>query len=758
MLHKPFHGNEFRDEQDTDVQPQLVDIEAIIGIVRRQWLVVAAFVFVGILFAILYIASAVPLYTSQASVLIDREGNQLASQLSTISTIMDDEASVLSQVELFTSDAIGLETIVKLDLLEDPEFMAQSTSMISNVLRWGYSLFNISGAFTSADFTAEQQEMMKRNALRRLQAFMDVQRVGRTYILQISYTSPFPNLSAKIANGIADAYLVDKLNSKYEATRRAGEWLQNRIAELRQQALNADLAVQRFRASNGLVAAGNQLVSDQKLSELNTALIAAQAETANARARLERIQDIIRSGQTDAIVTDVLGSSISNDLRQKYLNASKLETEITRRLGSDHTQAVRLRREMDEYKRLMFEELNRIAQSYASDLQVAQAREKSLSDSVLRATDVSTAANETQVQLRELEREAETYKNLYQTFLQRYQEAVQQQSFPVTDARVVKKATASGAPSSPNKLLSLAVFIFLGAGVGSAIGGLREYRDRFFRTGDHVRTTLGLEYLGSAPLVVDAKKPRATTEVNPRTIHTTSAVVNYTVEHPLSSFAETMRSIKIAADLTINEKSCKVIGVVSALPGEGKSTVSINFAQLLASQGSKTVLIDADFRNPGATRALSLHAREGVLEALIDNKPVKELMVWDTHTHLGFLPAVIKQRVPHSSELLTSNAMRKLIEELSNSFDYIVLDLPPLGAVVDARAMANRVDGFVFVAEWGKTARRAVRQLLASEPMVRNNCIGVVLNKVDSAKMKLYRPYGSAEYYETRYNQYYQES
>jgi succinoglycan biosynthesis transport protein ExoP len=413
---------------------------------------------------------------------------------------------------------------------------------------------------------------------------------------------------------------------------------------------------------------------------------------------------------------------------------------------------------MEEYRRLMFEELGRIAESYKSDLAIAKARETSLQNSVSLATGVSAVANETQVQLRELEREAETYKNLYQTFLQRYQEAVQQQSFPVTDARVISSANPPSSPSQPRKMLLLAAFCIMGAGIGAGIGAFREFRDRFFRTGEQVRDILGLEFLGIAPLMNDGLRVvDNATESNPRSIRKATEVTNYVIDHPLSSFAETLRSAKIAADLGISEKECKVIGIVSTLPGEGKSTVSVNFAELLASQGSRVILIDADLRNPGATRAIGRHAQEGLLETLLDGKSPKDCFLYNARTGMAFLPAVVKHRVPHSSELLSSVAMRKLLSTLSSSADYIIIDLPPLGPVVDARAMASRIDGFVYVAEWGKTARRVVRQTLETEPLIRQKCLGVILNKVDQEKMNLYRSYGSTEYYYSRYSEYYQE-
>jgi succinoglycan biosynthesis transport protein ExoP len=735
---------------------ELMDFDSIIRVVRRQWKLVAIGALIGAVLGLVYIMTAVPLYTASASILIDRGNKEVIEQLTSASALVDDESTILSEVELLKSDTIALSVVDKLNLLSDPVFMSSGGSPLTAVktfIRSGLAFI------IPRDEEVEDAEQIRRDAMDKLLEDLSVERVGRTYVLQASYVSPSADLSAKVINAFSQAYLVDKLNAKYEATRQASSWLQDRIAELRQKALETDLAVQKFRSANGLVSGSdNVLVSDQQLTELNTALLTAQAQTSRARARYERIQQIIRDGQMDAIVTDVLGSSVSNELRQKYLEASKREAEITKRLGPDHEQAVRLRNEMNEYRRLMFEELNRIAQSYQSDLNVAEAEERSLLQSVGSATDVSAVNSETQVQLRELDREAETYKNLYQTFLQRYQATVQQQSFPITEARVISSASPPETPSHPRKGMAMALFVIMGAAAGSMAGAFREFRDRFFRTGEQVRDSLNLEFLGSASLVsgADIRKLGPVND-NPMQVHKISSIYNYTVEHPLSSFAETLRSVKIAADLSIAARECKTIGVISALPGEGKSTVSINLAELLASQGARTILIDADLRNPGATRAMGSHARNGLIEVLLEEADANTVMLRSAETGLRFLPAIIKHRVPHSSELLGSLAMRKMLTELGKTADYIIIDLPPLGPVVDARAIAPRIDGFLFVTEWGKTARRVVKHLLDVDPVIREKCLGVVLNKVDQEKMKLYRTFGSNEYYQSRYTSYYQD-
>ncbi|WP_245433218.1 polysaccharide biosynthesis tyrosine autokinase [Rhizobium sp. L43] len=734
----------------------LFKVEQLFAIIRRQWSVVALCMVTFAVLGFVYAFTAVPRYTAKASILVDRSNNELVNQLSNMNTPVADDATVLSEAEIFKSDTITFAVIDKLKLLDKGIFMAPTQSFlgtISSFLSFGYWFPN----------SEKLEDGLKREiAADRLLKNMSVDRIGRSYVLSISYTSESADLAAQIANEIANAYIREKLDSKYEAMQRAGDWLQKRIEELRQKALDSDLAVQKFRTEHGLIQVagsnGNSLLSDQQLSELNSALITARAATAQVQAQYNQVKSIIDSGQTDSIVADVLASSVSNELRKKYLEASKTEAEISTRLGPNHVQAVRLRNEMAEYKRQMFEELNRIAQSYQSELVVAQERETRLADSVVEATNVSSAAGETQVQLRELERTADTYKNLYQTFLTRFQEATQQQSFPITNSRIIATPRVPMKPSSPIKSLVVFFSIILGAGFGGSIGAYREFRDRFFRTGEQIRDALSLECVGYIPLVKTKNVDAGDVPLSsPRALQTGNLTTRYVTEYPLSVFAETLRGAKIGLDTEITGRASKVVGVVSCLPGEGKSTVAINFAQLLATQGARTLLIDADLRNPGATRAIGPHAEQGLLEVILEDKSMQNVLLLDTKTKLAFLPAVVRGRVPHSSDLLSSPQMVDLLEELRTHFDYIVLDLPPLGPVVDARAIGPHLDASLAVVEWGRTSRRVVRSTFSTHPELLRKCIGVILNKVDTERLKLYRSYGSGEYYHNRYSSYYQE-
>lgn len=742
------------------------DLTELVAIARRQWKVVAAFGILGLIIGTIYAFTAVPKYTASTSLLMDSSNQEVANQILSqrLSGLVDDEGTVLSQVEILRSEKLAGAVLDKLKLLEDPEFTTANGSPIANAIAAFRAYLDYKSWFSSDDVAGDEvvsPEIVRQGAVGALLGGLKAARVGRTYLLEVSYTSHSPALAARVANAFVEAYIEDQLVSKYDATRRASDWLEVRIAELREKSLMTDMAVQKFRADKGLITSNGQLITDQQLTGLSTQFVLSQSDTESARAKLESLEKVIQSGQVNAAVTESLNSQVINTLQSQFLDTSRREAEISSRLGAEHVQAVRLRSQMSEYKRLMFEELSRIAETYRSNYQVARSRQAGLAGQLREATSKSASANDDQVQLRELERESDTYKSLYETFLQRFQQASQQQSFPVTEARIISRAEVPLRPSQPKKLLILAFSFFAGCGLGSLFGAYRELGERFFRTGEQVRQELNLEFLGQVPLEsarpIDNAAAKAAAAAGQRVILPNSAVNNYVVDHPLSAFAETMRSAKIAVDIRAGHRKGKVIGIVSVLPREGKSTVAVNFAQYLAHQGSRTLLIDGDLRNPGATRAIGHNSEKGLFEVITDNEPVENVLLTDPKTKLAFLPAVLMRRLPFSAELLTSGAMERLLATASANFDYVVIDLPPMGPVVDARAISSRIDCFVMVIEWGETARRLVRTAIQSNMPIIKRCAGVILNKVDMSKVNLYMNQDQTYYHNKKYGDYYLE-
>jgi succinoglycan biosynthesis transport protein ExoP len=716
----------------------VIDLDLVLAAARRQAKVIIGAIAVCILLGGVYLSVAVKKYTGSADILIDgRTFGQLQNEQA---GLVFNTSAIDSQVEVIKSQRVAIAVIRKLNLTNDPEFVGRS--FVAKIFSWLLSRpFDVA----SSEDVEDEKAALERKAEMTFAKQLNVKRVDKTFVITVDFLSRDPDKAARIANAIADAYLLDQLDSKYEAARRASGWLQERITELRQKSIKADLAVQKFREKNNLITTGGRLINDQQLTELNSQLTSARAERARAEARYDRIQTIIKERQMDAAVSEALTSPVINDLRTKYLTASKRLAELMARLGPSHVQVIALQQEVKDYENQIFGELSRISESYKSDVDIARAREQAISDGLNRLVDTQAGDNRVLVELRDMEREAETYRGLYQTFLQRNQELVQQQSYPVTEARVISRANRPISASQPRPLIVMAISLIGGIAVGTGLGMLREYRDRAFRTGEQVRTELGVEFLGLVPLQSAEELDQPPTMQGTK-LPSVPPIMQFAVAHPLSRFADTLRTVKVALDLEQPSGKARVIGVASAVSGEGKSAISSNLAMVFGSTGARTLLIDGDLRRCGLSRGLRANAERGLADVVMNKASLSSVVSQIEDTNVWLLASPPDTRMANSSQILGSPAMGALIEMASKHFDYIVIDLPPLGALVDGRAIEPYLGSYLMVVHWGDTPRATLREILEQNAAVNAKCIGAILNKADPTSVGHYLPKGGYSY------------
>src|ERR1700722_19408528 len=329
----------------------------------RQWRLIAMVTGMAIAVGATFIAVSPVRYTAQADMIIDtKRVTWTQTEMSTDNRTIED-ASVESEIETTKSEKVALAVIHRLHLTEDPEFAGVGFSLKRRL----FSLFS-SSARPEPDPTSEE---LTRLVLGKFKDNLRVTRVGRSYIEQIAFTSLDRQKAAMIANAVADAYIEDQLQAKFEATRRASEWLEQRIGELRKQASDAYKAVQDFKSDNGIIiGVDGKLASEVELDQLGIALAKARADTSQARAKLDRISRVLeqRSDKEssfsipDPIVTDALSNPVITKLRQQFLDDQNKESEWSARYGSEHQAARNLRAEMSALQRAIWDEVSRIAE------------------------------------------------------------------------------------------------------------------------------------------------------------------------------------------------------------------------------------------------------------------------------------------------------------------------------------------------------------------------------------------------------------
>lgn len=718
-----------------------------LDILRRQFPTMVAIVSVCVILALLYLFTAAPLFTSSASMVIDTRKVQLFQQQSMLGDLAIDSPTVETQVEILKSENISLAVIRELHLTEDPEFTGSGGGLLGAILGSVAGLFSVSAAPSEFELT--------RKALQRFESSRTVKRLGLTYVMEIGFTSRDPAKAARIANAIADAYIVDQLEAKYQATRRASVWLQDRIKELRAQASAAQRAVVDFKTANNIVDTGGRLMNEQQLAEVNSQLVLAHAATAEAKARFDRINDILKQEIPDASVADALKNDTIVKLRGQYVDMASKESIWSAKYGRDHLAAVNLRTQMAEIKKNIIDELKRIQESYKSDYDIAQTREEAIKSSLASVVSESQLTNQAQIQLRELESNAQSYQAMYDNFLQRYMESVQQQSFPITEARVISAATAPLVKSHPKSLSVLAAALLGGLMLSFGAAMAREVSDKVFRSTSQVEEELGANCIAILPAIrAESLVPSFAGRLGGRKESPREDLLRYVVEHPLSRFSEAVRSLKVAVDLNSIVRENRVLAVISTLPNEGKSTLSTNLAQLMAHAGAKVVLVDADLRNPSLSRALRPDAKVGLVDVVAKKIQLGDAISIDPQTGLAVLPAGTTSKLLHTNEILASKAMHAVVSLLRANYDYVVLDMPPLAPVVDVRVTTPFVDSYVFVVEWGKTKTDVVRHNLRHAPGIHDKLLGVVLNKADTKLLARYESYHGRYYYEKYYARY----
>lgn len=728
--------------------PPAQTLASYIDIVRRQFPAMIAMLSGCIIVAMLYLFTAAPNFTSTASMVIDTRKVQLFQQQSLLGDVAVDSATVETQVEILKSENISLAVIRDLHLSDDPEFVGSGGGLLGSVIGSIASLFSSPRPISEFELT--------RKALQRFESRRSIKRLGLTYVMEISFTSLDPSKAAQISNAIADAYIVDQLEAKYQATRRASIWLQDRIKELRTQASAAQKAVVDFKTANNIVDTGGRLMNEQQLAEVNSQLVLAHASTAEAKARLDRMNDIVKQDVPDANVTDALKNDTIVKLRGQYVDLASKESIWSAKYGRDHLAAVNLRTQMAEIKKNVQDELKRIQESYKSDYDIAKTREEAIKSSLNNVVSESQLTNQAQVQLRELESNAQSYQAMYDNFLQRYMESVQQQSFPITEARVISAATAPLVKSSPKASTILAVALLVGAMLSIGAAMAREMTDNVFRTTGQVEANLGTNCVAILPAISTAVGLGASVIGKPSGApgNSQSDLLRYVVDNPLSRFSEAIRSLKVAVDLNSVVRENRVLAVTSTLPNEGKSTLSANLAQLIAHGGARVIIVDVDLRNPSLSRALVPDAQVGLIDVVAHKAKVEEVITIDPQTGLAIMPSGSTSKLLHTNEVLASKPMRDVIASLRSQYDYVVLDLPPMAPVVDVRVTSPLVDSYIFVVEWGKTRMDVVKHNLRGAPEIQDKLLGVVLNKADTKLLARYESYHGRYYYQKYYARY----
>lgn len=741
-----------------------VDPSAVWRIVQRRKQLITSIVLAGMALATLFIVVSKPLYTAATTVLVDPRKQKVLATDSVIPGLGMDTAGILSEVELMTSPHVAERVVEKANLKQDLEF-GGSPSAIGQLIATVVEL--LKGSSGDQESEDEARAVAHAALLKRVQDRLNVKRRGLSYVIDIEFTAQNAQNAARIANAFADEYLVDQLESKYDMTKRATDWLNSRMGDLREQVRAAEAAVQQYKAENNIVDTAGETLSDKQVGQFNEQLILARAKTAEAKAKVDQLKRAVKDGNQPAAFADALASQVITQLRTRLAEVARTEAELTSQFGERHPSVIGVRSQMADIRRQIQQELARVVSSAENEYAVAISREKSLMDGLEELKKESGETNKASVKLRELQREAAASRALFEGFLARFKEANEVQNLQTSDTRIISRAVVPTKPSHPKTLLILGVALVLSLALGIGIAFLMEQIDDCFRTGTDIEDFLGVPNLATLPAIKEfgLKKARLTggpinavlrlfgfsrskqSEEVTSTIRDLDArIIRYAIDKPLSTFAEAVRSLRAGIRFANVDRESRVIIVTSALPSEGKSTTAMNLARYSARNGEKVLLIDGDLRHPVLTKAFIGNCESGLAEMLAGTASPEQVLVYDKETTLRFLPASVKRTRAQSAEVLGSERFRAFLENARQHFDLIIIDTAPVVPVVDSRIIASLVDGIVLVVAWAETRREPAEFAVRVLRRANGHVLGVALNNVDQKLMRYYSYYESSDY------------
>ena len=730
-----------------------IDIKDLLGIARRRRSVILTTVLVVTSLAVLAGLLLTPKYTATALVMINPQQSKVLNLQDVMSGLSTDASTIESQIKLIKSEAQNDHLMETLGLYDDPDYNVALQNPDSTVqqrfagpfatlVSWVPNSWLVATGLADEAGSEAFGDVPELQRFRSLERFMDnlkVTQEGRSYVINIGFKSPNAQKAAWVANKAAELYVQAQVDEKRGETEKASDWLGSRLEQLQAEVESAESAAERFKVEHGLAEFQGSTLKEQRILDLNHDLSQLRSDFAAEQAKL-KLFSVLRGkhGQGLDSIPEVLNSPTIIDLRQRETELLKDETELRNTFGEKHPRLLSLQAEKTTLEAKINSEIERIRRTIENDTEVMSSRIKAVQAEIDDASHGNSVDHETEVKLRSLEREADAAKNLYEAFLQRYKETREQTDIVEPDAKVISTASPPNDPSTPGPVLFGAVGFTSSIMLGTLLAMLLERLDSGLRSGKQVESVLGIPALGLVPRVDRLKRNQKPHQ--------------YLIAKPLSAYAEAIRAIYTSMQLSDVDNPPKVVLVTSSLPQEGKTTLSVSLATFAARSAQKVLLMDLDLRHPSIQRDLSVEPAMGFVEYMAGERLLEEVIQHNEETGLDYLP--VKRQTANPTDLLGSQKMKQLIQQLRGAYDYIVINSAPLLGVTDTKVAALLADKVLFATQWEKTTKDTALNGLASLREIKASVAGAVLTQVDVVKHAQYG-YGDVGQYYGKYQKYY---
>ncbi len=716
---------------------------------RRRGLILACIAIITLASAVVS-ASMTPQYRATSQLLLTGDKTDVIKETPQGKGAPNNEGEIETYTRLLTSRSFAAAVIERLELLKDPFFnptlapraepsaftiFANWLDRIPLLSQTGIAGSGAGGPASAANLTEEELFDL---AVTKLISGLSARQEGFSSIVAISYTSTNAVQSAAVANTVAEFFVEDQLRNRRSGSDEATGWLNQRVDELRQKVIETEREIAQFRIENKIINVGRGSLNDAEIAQISNNLIVAEATVAEKQSKLQIIRSSLESSDGLASISEVTTSPAIAAIRQQEFVLLSSEAQLREEFGPNHPRILEIEAEKRRLQQKTRLEMEKIVAVLTNELEIAKERSLDLSARLSAAKDTLGTRNKAEVELAELEREAQANRDLYTRFLNRLKFLNEEQELIDAGARVVSLAVPPPQPTFPQPSV-----IFVAGFVASVLSGglialIREGLERGLRHARQVEQTLGLPTLGMVP---ELKNPKQSPH-------------RYLHDKPLSGYAESVRNIHIALQYGWVSKRPQIILVTSSLPNEGKTTLAFSLATSLAESGTRTLLVDLDFRNPSIGGQMqSVRPDSSVVNYLNGTKTWEQTL----HTEPGIKDLSIipgSPGIPNPVHCLESRELKSFLTDMRQEYDQIILDAPPVLGISDTRVAARQADSVILAVRWGHTKVDVAQNALKTLAQHDTSVAGVVLTRINIKKhAKL--AFGDAEQHYKKYRRYY---
>lgn len=691
-------------------------------ILKRRWAVLTCLLIVFSTVAIATLKQK-PVYEGRVLVEINPEQPNVLNfqEVLQISTV-DVESYRETQYRVLASRTLAERVVQGLQLYRSPEFY-QARGIMGLYVKDPETLRSSSVSpppGTAADYY--------RNSIENFIDSVGVRPVRRSNLVEISFTSEDPKLAARISNQLASDYIEQNLQVKWDETIKASNWLQGQISNLKAKLEKDEDTLQAYAQANSIVFIEDRKnLTNERLIQLQTEFTKAQAD----RFLKESQYGLVKAG----LVQDLPGFSENRLIQDLALNLTTLErdySDLTSTVKPDYPKAVALKKQIDAVREALERQKLSLSQNIVDQYQSAVANEKSLANALESQTKEVNAVAEKTIQYTILKREVDTSRQLYDGLLQRLKEAQVSAGLKASNIRIVDIAEVPDAPVRPRVLLNMALGLIFGLGLGVGLAFFQEYLDSTIKSPDQIERQLRLPTLGVLPSFMKSVVGRSGGEDSLAIATAKQEGRMAPAVQTTAAFKEAFRSLRTSILLSASPVP-RILLVTSALPGEGKTTITVNLGATLASLGHKVVVVDCDMRRPACHRSTGVPNKPGFVQCLTGHVTLKEAVIPVPGVpDLSVIPC--GPIPPNPAEILSSPVTLDMLRKLREQFDYVLIDSPPLMSVADSRILATAADAVVLVVRGYATPFDAARRAKAFLYGAGARVLGVALNDINVSR------------------------